>query len=130
MKVILAIRTDKPEAEIYIYDGQKQIDFYTWVAHRQLAETLHAKIRDLLHGYGKDWSQVAGLVFYKGPGSFTGLRIGAATVNALSVGGGIALVGSTGPDWIQQGIEKLDQGRTEIVVPDYGGDPHVTRPKK
>jgi hypothetical protein len=45
--IILTIRTDKPEAEIGLYDDEKQIIYETWQAHRQLAETIHLKIKEL-----------------------------------------------------------------------------------
>ena len=42
--LILTIRTDNPESEIGLYDGQKQLDYEVWEAHRQLGTTIHAKI--------------------------------------------------------------------------------------
>jgi hypothetical protein len=43
--MILAIRTDKPEAELYLLkeDGVI-IDQYVWTAHRELSNTLLSKI--------------------------------------------------------------------------------------
>ena len=46
--IILTIRTDKPEAEIGLFEGGKKLAYKSWSAHRQLAETLHTHIRDLL----------------------------------------------------------------------------------
>ncbi len=46
--IILTIRTDKPEAEIGLYDGEQQLAYEMWSAHRQLAETIHTKIKELL----------------------------------------------------------------------------------
>jgi tRNA threonylcarbamoyladenosine biosynthesis protein TsaB len=84
--IILTIRTDNPEAELGIYDGSKQLAYKTWHAHRALAETLHAAIRDELQQSQLDLKKVQGIVAYKGPGSFTGLRIGLTVANAISYG--------------------------------------------
>ncbi len=127
--IVLALRTDKPEAEIYLFDDQKKLTELKWVAHRQLAETIHAKIKNLL---GKrSLSDINGLVFYEGPGSFTGLRIGASVANTLAYSLQIPIVGASGNDWIKQGIEELTRGTDQkIVIPKYGGIVNVSRPKK
>lgn len=81
--LILTIRTDKPEAEIGLCNGDKQLAYETWQAHRLLAETLHRKVEDLLASQSKTVDDIEGLVGFQGPGSFTGLRIGLSVVNAL-----------------------------------------------
>lgn len=129
--MILTIRTDKPEAELALWSGGTQVATYTWQAHRQLAETIHQKIEELLHKQHKGWSDITGLVCYKGPGSFTGLRIGMSVGNALAYGLGIPIVSTTNEDWQQAGITLLQQGKTEnIAVPAYGRPARITQPKK
>jgi tRNA threonylcarbamoyladenosine biosynthesis protein TsaB len=129
--IILTIRTDKPEAEVGLYDDQKQLGYKTWQAHRALAETLQATIRDILSAQGKNLQDVKGIVCYKGPGSFTGLRIGLTVANALSYAKSIPIVGETGDEWIRRGIERMISGDTEpLALPEYGADVHITTPKK
>ena len=128
--VILTIRTDKPEAEIGLYDDQRQLAYETWQAHRQLAETLHSKIEALLKSQKKKLTDVEGILAFKGPGSFTGLRIGLTVANALSYSLQVPVV-ATGDRWIQEGIEDLLAGKGQkAVAPDYGGDAHITLPRK
>jgi tRNA threonylcarbamoyladenosine biosynthesis protein TsaB len=130
--IILVIRTDKPEAEIGLYDNDKKLAHKGWAAHRQLAETLHASIKTLLTSQGKDWQAIEAIVVYEGPGSFTGLRIGMSVANALGYSYNIPVVGSAGDDWIAGGRAKLGQGqgKNNPVVPVYGADAHITQQRK
>jgi tRNA threonylcarbamoyladenosine biosynthesis protein TsaB len=129
--IILTIRTDKPEAEIGLYDDQRQLAYETWQAHRQLAESLHQKIAQLLKDQVKAWDDIQGIVAYRGPGSFTGLRIGLSVANALAYGYDVPITGMTGDDWKKQGIEALLAGNGEQqVLPEYGAPVHATEPKK
>lgn len=131
MRTVLTIRTDKPEAEIGLYDGRRQLAYETWTAHRQLAETIHQKIRQLLQDNGKELSDVEGIVCYQGPGSFTGLRIGLTVANALAYGLQIPLVAEQEPQWLEHGLERLLAGESDkVAVPFYGAEPHITPQKK
>lgn len=129
--IILAVRTDKPEAELYIYEGQSKIAEIVWEAHRQLAETIHKQIDKLLKKSGISMSDIAGIVLFKGPGSFTGLRIGASIANALAYSLEIPIVSTDGKNWVEKGISQLQAGKSEkIAIPNYGRPPHTTHPKK
>jgi tRNA threonylcarbamoyladenosine biosynthesis protein TsaB len=127
----ITIRTDKPEAEIGLFDGETELAYQTWHAHRTLAETIHAKLRDLLAGQEKIWGDVAGIVVFRGPGSFTGLRIGITVANTLAYGLNVPIVGTMGDDWAAQGCRDLREGRNDIqVTPEYGSEAHITQQKK
>jgi len=129
--MILTVRTDKPEAEIGLYAGSAKVAYQQWHAHRELAETLHQKIKALLDDQHEDWSDIAGIVLYKGPGSFTGLRIGAAVANTLAASLSVGVVGTSGTDWIDKGLQMLQNGDDHgVVVPEYGAGAHITAPKK
>lgn len=129
--IILSIRTDKPEAEVGLFDDQKQLDYEVWQAHRELSLTILQKITELLERNGKAFSDIEGVAGFKGPGSFTGLRIGLTVANTLAYGLRIPVVGSDAEAWIQDGIERLLKGENEkIALPDYGREPNVTKPKK
>jgi len=125
------MRTDKPQAEVGLYRDQKQLQYVTWHADRQLAETIHTKLKALLETQSQTFSDVQAVVVFQGPGSFTGLRIGISVANALADGLSAPIVGTTGPDWIANGLELLSQGKNHhLVVPQYGSPPHTTRPRK
>ncbi|HXR50043.1 MAG TPA: tRNA (adenosine(37)-N6)-threonylcarbamoyltransferase complex dimerization subunit type 1 TsaB [Verrucomicrobiae bacterium] len=128
--LILTIRTDKPEAEIGLFHSTTQLAYLTWPAHRELAETIHLKIKELLTSQAKELYHLQGVIVFKGPGSFTGLRIGVSVANALADGLNIPIAAVSGDKWIQVGIVQLNDGEGQkLAVPEYGAPPHITRPK-
>lgn len=133
--MIITIRTDKPEAEIGIYNADGgQLAYETWQAHRQLAETIHQKINDLLkHPSVKDQTleDLTGVVVYKGPGSYTGLRIGLSVANALSYSFNIQIIATSGDDWQKKGIQRLLKGDgKQVALPNYDAPAKTTAPRK
>jgi hypothetical protein len=43
----------------------------------------------------------------------------------------IPIVGAAGSDWEQHSLERLRQGDNDgIVLPEYGGEAHITKPRK
>ncbi len=129
--LILTIKTDQPEAELGLYDDQKQLTSLAWPAHRQLAETIHQQIRQVLDRQNKTLKDLQGLAIFAGPGSFTGLRIGITVANALADSLNIPIVGGRGQSWRADSVGKLLAGKNEkIIIPEYGSPPHITPPKK
>lgn len=129
--VVLSMRTDKPEAEIGLFNNGKKLAYETWQAHRQLSETIHKRIEHILKSQSKNLDNIEGIVVFKGPGSFTGLRIGISVANALALGLQKPIVGTTGENWISDGTSTLEHGNDEsAVTPEYGRDPHITKPRK
>lgn len=128
--LILTIRTDKPEAELGLYNDDVQLAYHTWMAHRELAETIQKQIGKLLESKGKTLNDLGAVIVYQGPGSFTGLRIGISIANALAYGLNIPVV-SEGVDWIETGVSRLISGdKDEVALPEYGSLPNVTEQRK
>lgn len=129
--IILTIRTDKPEAEIGLFDGPVKLAYSVWPAHRQLAETIHLKIKELLDSQNRSLDNLQAVAVFRGPGSFTGLRIGLSVANTLADSLGLPIVSGTGQEWIQESTVRLDKGENEqIALPEYGAEPHITKQKK
>ena len=129
--IILAIRTDKPEAELYVYDGQKMLGQAKWQAHLKLAETLNSKIEEILNKSSISYEDLEGIAIFKGPGSFTGLRIGMSVANALAYSQKIPIISRGGEEWLEQATKDLEAGKNDkVALPEYGAPPHVTKPKK
>ncbi len=129
--IILTVRTDKPESEIGLFDNNQKLGYETWQAHRQLGTTIHLKIDELLKKADKKLEDLDGLVCFKGPGSFTGLRIGLSVANALAYSLDIPIVARENPDWLERGIKDLLAGKNDkIAKPEYGAPVHTTTPRK
>lgn len=129
--IILTIRSDNPEAEIGLYDNNRKLACVKWQAHRELAETIHKRIDDILNESSKSLKDIDGIICFKGPGSFTGLRIGFSVANALAYSLNAPIVSTAGASWIKLGIEKLQNGANEeIAMPEYGAPVNVTEPRK
>ncbi len=134
---ILTIRSDNPEAEIGLFEisgsniSSIPKDYKKWQAHRSLSETLLPSIDEMLTVYSLSLKDIEGLIIFSGPGSFTGLRIGISTANALAFGLSIPIIGSQGDDWLETGLKKIvTHSNDRIVIPHYGAPVHITQPKK
>lgn len=129
--IILALRTDKPEAEIYVFNSQKKIGEIKWQAHLKLAETLNTKIQEILNKSSIPYDELEGIAVYKGPGSFTGLRIGMSVANALAYAQSVPIVAKTGEDWLEKSAKALKNGvNDKVAVPEYGASANITKPRK
>jgi tRNA threonylcarbamoyladenosine biosynthesis protein TsaB len=128
---ILAIRTDKPEAELYVLKNEQKLAELKWQAHLKLAETLNSKVEEILNKSSISYENLEGIAIYKGPGSFTGLRIGFSAANSLAYGLGIPVVARGGKDWLEKAGGELAKGKNDkIAVPDYGAPVRTTKPRK
>ena len=129
--LILTIRSDNPEAEVGLYDGQTKLEYQKWPAHRELAVTLHKKIDQLLQAQNKALNDLEAIVCFQGPGSFTGLRIGLTVADTLAYALKIPVVATMGEDWIKDGVNKIESGQNDrIALPHYGAPVHITQQKK
>lgn len=128
--IILTIRTDNPTAEIGLFDGRDRLSYVKWQAHKQLAETINTKIKEMLSEQKTKINDISGVLVYKGPGSFTGLRIGISVANALAGSLNCPIISENG-DWIETGIAKLLDGKSDkVALPEYGSPVHITQQKK
>lgn len=129
--IILTLRTDKPEAELGLFDDQNQLAYKKWHAHRELSSTIHRKLEELLDEQGKTLKDIRGIVGFEGPGSFTGLRIGLTVANALAYGLDVPIVAAGGDDWVAKGVARLiNKDYDPLALPQYGQAAIVTSPRK
>ena len=130
--MILCIKTDNPLAEIFLVQKDGTItDRHTWQAHRTLARDLLKECQKLCEKNATRIEELGGIVVYKGPGSFTGLRISATVANTIAYSLDIPIVGSEGDAWLKSGIGRIIAGNYDrVVMPHYGAGPHITSPSK
>ena len=128
--MILALRTDKPQAEMYLFDGNKKVDQSIWQADRKLADELLPHIQELLGSNKASLKDLSGIVIFTGEGSFTGLRIGTTVANTLAYSLSIPLTEAIGEDWLKFGLQKVSSAKPgDYVLPKYSSPPNITKPR-
>ena len=124
--MIILLDTSTATCRLTTIDGESSNNF-DWVADRALARGLLAFIQEKVG----DVKNISGIGIMRGPGSFTGLRIGMAVANTLADGLGVPIVGETGDSWRESALGRLSSGEDDqVILPFYGGDAHITKPKK
>lgn len=128
----LFIKTDQSRASIGLVNAEAQVlEKLDWEADRKLSDTILIKIKEALLNQELSLNDLKGTIFYEGPGSFTGLRIGAAVANSLAYGLNVLAIGTSGDDWISEASQLLDSNKGQtIVVPKYGKPANITKPRK
>lgn len=92
-------------------------NIYKWDSGNALAEKLLSFLNEKLAENHKTWQDIKKITFMSGPGSFTGLRIGASIVNTLSHELNIPL------------YDHHNQ-KHPIIIPSYGRAANISTPKK
>lgn len=82
-----------------------------------MAEKIFSFIEEKLAENHKSWQDLTEITYMSGPGSFTGLRIGAAIVNTLA-------------DQLEIPLYDHHGNLRPIILPDYGRGANITAPKK
>lgn len=128
--MILLLDTSTPVCKLTLIEGDWRYDDQ-WQADRTLARDLLAYLRDQLAKNNRIFTDITGIGAFRGPGSFTGLRIGLTVLNTMADAESIPIVGGTDADWQDEVITKLSDGINEkIVLPFYGSDAIITKPRK
>ena len=127
----LGVRTDSPVAQFYLCDDHTVIADESWQADRQLAHGLLGRLETFLTDNGLRFEDLNGLFIYRGPGSFTGLRIGITVLNTMAYSLTTPIVGVAGEKWVEDACSRLFSGENdEIVLPQYGAEARITKPRK
>lgn len=129
--MILTLDTSTPECRMGLIDNQGAVASKNWQADRRLALELLGQLEVFLSENDLSFKDLSGLVVFRGPGSFTGLRIGVTVMNTLADGLNIPIAGEVGEGWQIAGLDRINSEKTDkIVLPEYGSAPHITKPTK
>lgn len=110
MKMFLDTSTDITLLQL---DDKK----YEYPFGHDLAEKLLQFIHEKLQENNRDWRDITEIEFMSGPGSFTGLRIGATIVNTLANELNIPLYDHHG-------------NQQKQIIPEYDRPANITAPRK
>lgn len=129
---ILGIDTSDKICKVKLFkEDEDKIFEKEWLADRGLSKGLLRFLEDFLKENHLSFWDVKGLVIFKGPGSYTGLRIGITVFNTYSDTTKIPIVGETGEDWFLKGAKRLERGENDkVVMPKYLAPAHITKQRK
>jgi tRNA threonylcarbamoyladenosine biosynthesis protein TsaB len=128
--MILLLDTSTPLCKLTLIDGDWRYDD-EWQADRTLAKYLLKYLSEQLQKNGKTFNDISGIGVFEGPGSFTGLRIGLTVLNTIANSQRIPIVGAQGESWQQTALARLRNNENdEMVLPFYGSEAHITKPRK
>ena len=129
--MILVWNSDSYIVHVELVDGENVLVARDWDAGRSLARDMLAYLKSMLAERGAAFTDITGIAVYRGPGSYTGLRIGLTVLNTLASTESIPIVGATGDDWRNECLQRLAEGGNDVVVlPEYGGEATVTKQRK
>ena len=118
---LLAIDTSGAYASVALYDGRAVLAEETWYAQRRHDDQLFAAVERVLLLAGAEIGAVTRIAVARGPGSFTGLRVGIAAAQGLARAAGALVVGVCTLDAI---AHPFAIGRTRVcaIVPAGRGE--------
>jgi tRNA threonylcarbamoyladenosine biosynthesis protein TsaB len=128
--LLLAVETATPRTSAALLEGETLIAEEVGAAGRPTAETLLPALDALLSGAGRTLESVEAFAVSIGPGSFTSLRIGLATVKGLAFGTErravavptLTALARTAPAGAGPVVAMLDARRDEIYAAAFEGD--------
>lgn len=128
--MILLLDTSTPVCRLTLVDNERQYHD-EWQADRGLAKGLLDYLDAQLKKNGKMFQDIKGIGAFRGPGSFTGLRIGLTVLNTLADSQHIPIVGGEDDNWQQAVLDRLKNGDNDrLVMPLYGAAATITKPRK
>lgn len=129
--MILLLDTSTPICKLWLYRDGVCVVADEWHADRTLAERLLGYLQQKLEEQEAGWDTLTSLGVFRGPGSFTGLRIGISVLNTIADDRKIPIVGTTGEAWREEALKRLQQGQNDLLVlPEYGRPARITTPRK
>jgi len=115
MACIIVLDTSTKACSVSLYRDSELLASWHRVSEGYThAEELHLRISEVMQTAQVKFSQLDAVAVGKGPGSYTGLRIGVSSAKGLAYGLGIPLISIESLDLILADLETQDQS---IVIP-------------
>jgi len=129
--------TETNEAILYLFDKKlKLIKKSNYKGSNNLSEQLLINIEEFLSALNISKKSLTGIVARRGPGSYTGLRIGLTTANFMAYSLNIPIVGyeedvenKSNLSKISAEIEAQGEKFNIPIVPLYKNPPYITKKK-
>lgn len=124
--ICLAANTATTVMSVALLDGEKVLSFFSSTETRNQGNLLLQHIEKALADSGLGYADLDLLAVCTGPGSFTGIRIGLATMRALAFAAGKPVVGVSSFDLFTlkqpQNIVAVESWRDELYFQVQGHD--------
>ena len=104
--MLLALDTSTSRAGIALYDGDVLAES-VWYAGRDHGRLLMPAVEETVQRLGRRPADITAVAAARGPGSFTGLRVGLAVARGLSIGLGVPAYGIGSLDVLAAGLPPL-----------------------
>lgn len=122
----LYLKTADGLAELWLGQNANQTKYFSWQADRQLAKGILSWMENCLEETDSGWRELSSLAVFRGPGSYTSLRIGITVMNTLADQLQIPIVGADGEAWRTVADARLSkQESDQIVLPLYSAPPNI-----
>ena len=90
--MILCLETATPTCSVALNDGTKTLALRECKGQNAHSEKITVFIKEVMDEIGIDYSQLDAVAVSKGPGSYTGLRIGVSTAKGVCYAAGLPLM--------------------------------------
>lgn len=128
--MILFIDTSGSESHISLKSAKNEVVAKkSSPANNNQSEELLSEIDTMLAGCGHTKGDLSGIEVVAGPGSYTGIRVGVATANALAFALGIPILPYEKDP--KNNINKINNHLSTglFVFPIYKNPPYITKPR-
>lgn len=130
--MILYIDTSKSETKIALFENKRILAKKVWLSDKNQSEELLSEIDDLIKSIHRNKLDLKGIIVVNGPGSYTGLRVGLSTANALAFSLNILVkdVSSGQNNYSELELKSKNVNHFKrSVMPKYLYEPKITKPK-
>ena len=130
--MILFIDTSKAETKIALYKQEQLLAEKVWFSAKNQSEELLYEIDQLIKCSKIDKTDLKQILVIAGPGSYTGLRVGLSTANALAVTLNIkinSIKSGIKMETLRKVLNDNEDQFSKAIMPVYTRQPKITKPK-